>query len=356
MRVRGARSGDLLGLTAAAVLLLGAVGCALPTRITSVDEEVARVQTPAAIDEGLGKLEEAETQRRVARLMASPEVRAAQRQLIAGLIDGTLASLGEADRAARVNELTAEYMRGVVRSAMDGAMDGALSEDSRRDLQRMTGSLVEASVRQLRDSLDEADLGPAMSSALREQLGPALQVVIAENLGPGMTALLGSEDFQRALGATARVIGREMVAGANDALTEVQQRSGGPQGESMLSRVGDLADEGAQLVSALPWILAAIAVALAVWVTTLLAQRKRYRAEIERRARARLLLSALEASEGKPWSDDLLAALEDRLHAEEDAELELRRARSKVIRARARASGANGAGGVDGGQPTPPLT
>ncbi|WP_437286900.1 hypothetical protein [Sorangium sp. So ce406] len=350
MRVRGARSGDLLGLTAAAVLLFGAVGCALPTRITSVDEEVARVQTPAAIDEGLGKLEEAETQRRVARLMASPEVRAAQRQLIAGLIDGTLASLGEADRAARVNELTAEYMRGVVRSAMNGA----LGEDSRRDLQRMTGSLVEASVRQLRDSLDEADLGPAMSSALREQLGPALQVVIAENLGPGMTALLGSDDFQRALGATARVIGREMVAGANDALTEVQQRSGGPQGESMLSRVGDLADEGAQLVSALPWILAAIAVALAVWVTALLAQRKRYRAEIERRARARLLLSALEASEGKPWSDDLLAALEDRLHAEEDAELELRRARSKVIRARA--NGANGAGGAGGGQPTPPLT
>ncbi|WP_437732835.1 hypothetical protein [Sorangium sp. So ce1335] len=346
MRVRRARPGDLLRLAAAAALLLGAGGCALPTRITSVDEEVARVQTPAAIDEGLGKLEEAETQRRIERLLASADVRAAQRQLVAGLIDGTLASLSEADRAARVNELTAEYMRGVVRSAMNGA----LGEESRRDLQRMTGSLVEASVRQLRESLDEADLGPAMSSALREQLGPALQVVIAEDLGPGMTALLGSEDFQRALGATARVIGREMVAGANDALTEVQQRSGGPQGESMLSRVGDLADEGAQLVRAIPWILGAIAVALAIWVTALLVQRKRYRAETERRARARLLLEALEASEGKPWSDELLAALEDRFHDEDDAALELRRARHRVLRARARANGA------DGGRPMPPLT
>lgn len=346
MRVRGARSGDLLGLAAAAALLLGAGGCALPTRIASVDEEVARVQTPAAIDEGLGKLEEAETQRRIERLLASPEVRAAQRQLVAGIIDGALASLGEADRAARVDELTAAYARGVVRSAMGGA----LSEDSRRDLQRMTGSLVEASVRQLRESLDEADLGPAMSSALREQLGPALQVVLAEDVGPGMTALLGSEDFQRALGATARVIGREMVAGANDALTEVQQRSGGPQGESMLSRVGHLADEGAQLVSTITWILGALAVALAVWVTTLLVQRKRYRAETERRARARLLLEALEASEGKPWSGELLAALEDRFDAEDDAELELHRARRRVLRARARANGA------DGGQPTPPLT
>ncbi|WP_437632991.1 hypothetical protein [Sorangium sp. So ce854] len=350
MRVRGARSGDLLGLAAAAALLLGAGGCALPTRIASVDEEVARVQTPAAIDEGLGKLEEAETQRRIERLLASPEVRAAQRQLAAGIIDGTLASLSEADRAARVDELTAAYARGVVRSAMGGALDGALSEDSRRDLQRMTGSLVEASVRQLRESLDEADLGPAMSSALREQLGPALQVVLAEDVGPGMTALLGSEDFQRALGATARVIGREMVAGANDALTEVQQRSGGPQGESMLSRVGHLADEGAQLVSTITWILGALAVALAVWVTTLLMQRKRYRAETERRARARLLLEALEASEGKPWSGELLAALEDRFDAEDDAELELHRARRRVLRARARANGA------DGGQPTPPLT
>ncbi|WP_437966646.1 hypothetical protein WMF04_44780 [Sorangium sp. So ce260] len=353
MRVRGARSGDLLGLVAALCLLLGAGGCALPTRITSVDEEVARVQTPAAIDEGLRKLEEAETQRRVERMLASPEMRAAQRQLVAGLLDGTLASLSEEGRSARIDELTAQYMRGAVRSAMAGALDGALDEDRRRELQRMTGSLVAASVRQLKESLDEADLGPSMSAALREQLGPALQVVIAENLGPGMTSLLASEEFQRALGATARVIGREMVAGANDALTEVQQR-GDRQGESMLSRIGHLADEGAQLVSTITWLIGAVAVALAVWVTMLMLQRKRYRAETEQRARARLLLEAIEASEGKPWSDELLAALEDRLRTEDEAaELRLRRARNRAIGARARA---NGASGADGEQPRPPLT
>ncbi|XXT18286.1 hypothetical protein WME94_49455 [Sorangium sp. So ce429] len=339
---------------AASALLCGAGGCSLPTRITGVDEEVARIQTPAAIDEGLRKLEEAETQRRIERMLASPDVQAAQRQLVAGLIDGTLASLGEADRSARISELTAQYARGVVRSAMDGALDGALSEDGERELRRMTGSLVQASVRQLKESLDEADLGPAMSSALREQLGPALQVVIAENLGPGVTAMLGSEDFQRALGATARVIGREMVAGASDALTEVQQRSGRPGSESMFSSIGHLADQGAQLVSTITWILGAIAVALAAWVATLLLQRKRYRAETEQRARARLLLEAVEASEGKPWSDELLAALEDRFRdEEEDAELRLRRARHRVVRARARA---NGAAGADGDEPRPPLT
>lgn len=337
-----------MGLMTALCLLLGAGGCALPTRITSVDEEVARVQTPAAIDEGLRKLEEAETQRRVERMMASPEMRAAQRQLIAGLIDGTLASLGEEDRSARIDELTAQYMRGAVRSAMAGALDGALDEDRRRALERMTGALVATSVRQLRQSLDEADLGPSVATALREQLGPALQGVIAENLGPGMTSLLGSEELQRALGATARVIGREMVAGANDALTEVQRR-GDRQDGSLLSRIGHLADEGAQLVSAITWLLGAVAIALAVWVTMLLVQRKRYRAETERRARARLLLEAIEASEGKPWSDELLAALEDRFRTEEDAaEVQLRRARHRVSRARARA---NGASGADGDQP-----
>ncbi len=345
MRVRGARSGDLLGRVTALCLLVGAGGCALPTRITSVDEEVARVQTPAAIDEGLRKLEEAETQRRVERMMASPEMRAAQRQLIAGLLDGTLASLSEEGRAARIDELTAQYMRGAVRSAMDGALDGALSEDRRRELQRAAGSLVAASVRQLKESLDEADLGPSVATALREQLGPALQGVIAEDLGPGMTSLLASDELQRALGATARVIGREMVAGASDALTEVQQR-GGTQDGSLLSRIGHLADEGAQLVSTITWLLGAVAVALAVWVTRLLMQRKRYRTETEQRARARLLLGAIEASEGKPWSDELLAALEDRFRTEEEAaEVQLRRARHRVLRARARVNGASGAGG-----------
>ncbi|AUX37135.1 MULTISPECIES: hypothetical protein [Sorangium] len=348
MRARGARSGGLRGgLLTALCLALGAGGCALPTRITSVDAEVARVQTPAAIDEGLRKLEEAETQRRVARMMASPEIRAAQRQLVAGLIDGTLASLSEEDRAARVDELTAQYARGVVRSAMRGALD----EDGRRELQRAAGSLVEASVRQLKESLDEADLGPSVAAAMREQLGPALRAVIAEDLGPGVTSLLGSEEFQRALGKTARVVAREMVAGANDALIEAQQR-GERRDDSMLSRIGHLADQGAQLVSTITWLLGAAAVALAVWVTMLLVQRKRYRADIERRARARLLLEAIEATEGKPWSDELLAALEDRFRTDEEAaELTLRRARRRVLGARARA---NGASGADGDLPRPP--
>ncbi|WP_437607744.1 hypothetical protein WMF20_43600 [Sorangium sp. So ce834] len=348
MRARGARSGGLRGgLLTALCLVLGAGGCALPTRITSVDAEVARVQTPAAIDEGLRKLEEAETQRRVARMMASPEIRAAQRQLVAGLIDGTLASLSEEDRAARVDELTAQYARGVVRSAMRGALD----EDGRRELQRAAGSLVEASVRQLKESLDEADLGPSVAAAMREQLGPALRAVIAEDLGPGVTSLLGGEEFQRALGKTARVVAREMVAGANDALIEAQQR-GERRDDSMLSRIGHLADQGAQLVSTITWLLGAAAVALAVWVTMLLVQRKRYRADIERRARARLLLEAIEATEGKPWSDELLAALEDRFRTDEEAaELTLRRARRRVLGARARA---NGASGADGDLPRPP--
>ncbi|WP_236644261.1 hypothetical protein [Sorangium cellulosum] len=352
MRARGARSGGLLGgLLTTLCLALGAGGCALPTRITSVDAEVARVQTPAAIDEGLRKLEEAETQRRVARVMASPEIRAAQRQLVAGLIDGTLASLSAEDRAARIDALTAQYARGVVRSAIRGVLDGALDEDGRRELQRAAGSLVAASVQQLKESLDEADLGPSVAAAMREQLGPALQAVIAEDLGPGVTSLLGSEEFRRALGDTARVVAREMVAGANDALIEAQQR-GERRDDSMLSRIGHLADQGAQLVSTITWLLGAAAVALAVWVTMLLVQRKRYRAEIERRARARLLLEAIEATEGKPWSDELLATLEDRFRTEEEAaELALRRARRRVVGARARA---NGASGADGDLPRPP--
>jgi hypothetical protein len=335
MRVGVARNDERRRLVTALVLLLGAGGCSIPTRVTAANPEIGRKMTPVVIDEGLTKMDEAETKRRIERMMASPEMKAVEQELIAGLVDGSLSALGDEERSARISELTTQYMRRVAQSAVRGALDGAMTEEHQRDLRRFAGSLMAASVGQLKQSLDEANLGRSVSSALNEHVGPAMETVLRENLGPAAAALLGNEELTRALGATARTIGREMVLGAHEALAEIQEKSAPSDGTSLLSRLGSLTRKGTQLVSTLTWAVGAVAIALAVWVVRLLVQRRRYSTESEARAMTtRLLTEAIKASEGKPWSDELIQALEERFRAEEEAVLHLHRARRKLERER----------------------
>lgn len=315
------------------VLLLGVGGCSIPTRVTGVNPGIARQTTPAVIDEGLRKLDEAETKRRIEQMMASPEMKAVMQELIAGLVDGSLSTLSDEQRSARIAELTTHTLRKVARSAVEGALDGATSEEHQRSLRRFAGSLMAASIEQVKQSLDDAKLGTSVSSALSEQVGPAMEKALKENFAPGMAAMLANEEVTRALGATARVMGREMVLGANEALSEIQNKGTSSESTSLFSRLSNLTRKGTQLVSTLTWTIGAVAVALAIWVARLLIQRKRVSTESEKRAETtRLLAAAIKASEGKPWSDELIQALEERFQTQEEAVLELRRARRKLGR------------------------
>lgn len=343
MATRGIRSARLLRLFATLVMSLGAWGCALPTKIVALSPEIPRDATKIAIDAGLESLEEAETKRRIERMLASPEMRAAERELVAGIVDGSLSALSEQDRVERVGALTSRYMAGVLRSlsrevapelapaasqAVRGAVRSALSEAlsarNQREVQRLVGSVAEAGARPLVKILTDAEIASALSDALTEKLGPALQQVLRENIGPGIAEALSDEEIQSALGASARVMGREVVLGVNEALVQIQEsKSSG--GESLLGRLGNLASNGAKLAVSLTWLLVAAVLVLAVWIVKLLSQTRRYRGENEQRAATtRLLAEAMRASKGKPWSGELLAALEERIRAEEEALLDLR--------------------------------
>ncbi len=94
-------------------------------------------------------------------------------------------------------------------------------------------------------------------------------------------------------------------------------------------------------LAAATWGLAALALLLAGWVVRLRRQARRDRAERERRAETtRGLTAAIRAAEGKPWSGELLAALEDRFRNDEEALLRIHASRAHHVPRRPRVNGA----------------
>jgi hypothetical protein len=326
------RPRPLIALVAAVIALSGAAGCAVPIRLTGVDSEVPRRAVPDSVDAGLDKLADAETKRRIEGIMKSPEMRNIERELINGLLDGTLGSLSDEERSKRIGELMSKALVNMMEGAsakmgpmaskmtsgaVGGALDAALSPERREALAESVGAVVSKSVKSAVEGLRDAELGASVSTAMTEQVGPAMQKALRENITRGLAEVLKDEELRRELGETARVLGREMVIGATEALAQAQppQESG-----SSLARISQLAGRGARLFESATWMLGLVILALLVWIVKLMAQGRRYREEAHRReAEARLLEEVAKASEGKPWSKELLGALQERLKSEEEA-------------------------------------
>ena len=100
-------------------------------------------------------------------------------------------------------------------------------------------------------------------------------------------------------------------------MTQIQEAKA--KGEpSTLGSLGSLASKGSNIASGITWVLVAVVLVLGAFVAKLLMQARRYRSESEEQVAAtRLMTEARRASEGKPWSAELIAALESRLPAPE---------------------------------------
>lgn len=297
-----ARASRLLGSSAVLVLLLGASGCGVPAKVT-------RDITPAAVDSGLKAMDDPATKKRMEHMLASPEMQDVEKALVAGVVDNSISALSDEERANRITALTSRYanvmLAGFSREVMPqispavmemtrGAVKGAMSEALKPEYQQ--------------------ELTTAVSGAMTKDLGPALQKVISENLAPGIAAALQKEEVKRALGDTAHLLGREMVLGVNEGMMKAQEIRGSGEG-SMLGSLGILANKGASIATAITWVLAALVVVLGGLLVKLLMQAKKYKSESEEnKAETRLMTEARRASEGKPWSGELIAALEDRFH------------------------------------------
>jgi hypothetical protein len=317
-------------------------GCMVPTRVAELDMKIPQNATPVAIQAGIEKMDDPVTQRRIQAMMARPEMRAVQRELVAGLVDGTLATLSEKERVERIEALTDKAMAGVLRQAsyqlpavaenasrhaVGGALDEALSPGRQEKLQATMHTLVATGMKSAAQGLREAEIGKTLSREMTDELGPAFQKSVRESVAPGAAEVLKNEELRRELGATARVLGREMVLGATEALNQQKEPADG----SLLARLSAVAGQGAKLFGSAAWLLLLVIVALIVWIVKLVMQARQYRADAERRAAtARLLEEVAKASKGKPWSDELLETVRHSLHdAEQLAEAEAAAKRSR---------------------------
>lgn len=297
-------------------LVVTAVGCAVPIRIADIDRDVPKRMMPGLVRSGVDALSEPELQQRVQHLLNDPQVRAMQQAIVAGLVDGTVATLSDRERTERIGALVTQAVTGMLHGATrelgagltdatGSALDAALSPERRRAAEQLVSAVVLATFRAAAAGLREAELGKQLHKSLRE------------DLAPGLAELLRNEELNQALGATARRLGREMVLGATDGLAQAQK----PKDDgSLLAHATELAHQGARLFGTAAWLLVLIIVALLVWTLKLRAQARSYREETTRRAEAaRLLSEASQAAAGKPWADELLAALQERMRLQEEA-------------------------------------
>jgi hypothetical protein len=306
---RSALPSRLIRLFAMFAIASAASACMIPTRVQKLDLEIPRDATPVAIEAALRAMNDPANQQRIHQMAASPEMKAVERDLVSGMVDGSLAALSEPERADRIAALTSRYATGMLQGfSRDVApqIGPAVSEVMRAAVR---SAMSEAMKPENQVGVTDA-VSSAISTSMTRDLGPALQKVIADNLAPGIAAALEKDEVKRALGDTAHLLGREIVLGVNEGMTQIQEAKA--KGEpSTLGSLGSLASKGSNIASGITWVLIAVVLVLGALVAKLLMQARRYRSESEERVAAtRLMTEARKASEGKPWSAELIAALE----------------------------------------------
>ena len=297
-----ARASRLFGSSAILVLFLGASGCGLPAKVT-------RDITPAAVDSGLKAMDDPANKKRIEHMLASPEMHDVEKALVAGVVDSSISALSDEDRARRIAALSSRYanvmLQGFSRDVMPQISPAVME---------MTRGAVKGVMSEALKPENQEGVTSAVSTAMTRDLGPALQKVISDNLAPGIAAALQKEAVRRALGETAHLLGREMVLGVNEGMMKAQEMRGNGD-SSMLGSLGVLASKGASIATWITLVLAALVVVLGGLLVKLLMQAKKYKNESDESvAETRLMTEARKASEGKPWSAELIAALEDRFH------------------------------------------
>src|SRR5262245_24693928 len=111
----------LLGFAAVTAMVAGAVGCGglptVPTKVAQRDMNIPKEATGVAIESGVAKMDDPALEKRIQTMLARPEMRAVQHELVAGLVDGTLATMSDKERVDRIHKLADDALAGALRKA-----------------------------------------------------------------------------------------------------------------------------------------------------------------------------------------------------------------------------------------------
>lgn len=297
-----------------ALALMAPFGCALSPR--GVARDMAQTGPPAAINSSLRAMSEAENQRLVLQLMASPAMREAVQGFTAALADGTLNAMTEPERLARVEAMSARYVSTLTRVVTRSMAEG-IRQDLAPALAVVMRETVAASLREALRETYQRDMQRVAGGLTRAAVDAAVRGVsegITRDIAPAMRGALDDERTTAALGVTARTLARDAVLGSNDAMSQIQraqERSGRP---SFLARLGSLTEGGVKVMQLLAAGALALIVVLGLWIVRLIFKSRRVQAESERHAEsAATLAQAIRDAEVMPWSGELTSILQGRL-------------------------------------------
>lgn len=248
-------------------------------RKRTLTEKMAGRATEGAVEQAIDTLDSPETRERVSRIIASPEMQAAARDITAAVVAGVFQGVDLARARGQVpgvpddlgktigrsiNRDISPAVGRLVHTTVDSAFEAALSEEN-------TGR-AEALVHRI-----GAGVTTGLANAVRDELGPALAVTIERDILPALGRGLQHADMQAAIVKSIASLGIGAAKGTQAGLAEANVQ-GGPG-----SRVG-----GTLAVGMVAVIAAAVAFGvLFIVMTVLLVRANRRQRELMEQSRRR---------------------------------------------------------------------
>ena len=268
-----------------------------------------------AVEGGLEELAQQEQQRRLASVIADPEIQRATGDMVASLIDAALGELTREERAAAFENALARYTA-VVGTELGSSVSQAVAREMRGVLD---AELVAPDQLEELSASVSAGLARGLAVGLREEVGPATREVIREDVAVAMAEALDDERLQAALGRAARTMAREAVIGATEAMAEGQEHRRGGGFRENLRGLFEQGEDVAQWSVAAVVLLVVFAV-LAIGALLIAARRARRDARRTRQALT-TMVSAIEHTEDRAWSPELQAILREAYRGQDSPEL-----------------------------------
>lgn len=206
------------GAAARAVIValnVSTLGCG--SAIERMSTNVPRTATPVVIDESIKALEDQATRERLARVIATPEVQQAVRELASATIPGVLDGLIDEESKARLEAFTkdlvtviARVVMATVRPAVHEAMSEALSSEVRATLDELVRNVAASAAHSaMRAAADD----------FPSTISPAMRTALAEGLS--------SREVRNAAMGTAHDLAHSAVLGSREAVMEIQDAQTG---------------------------------------------------------------------------------------------------------------------------------
>jgi hypothetical protein len=271
----------------------------------TMTEKVAGRAAGGAIEETLRTLDTPENRERLPRILASPPMQAAARDITASIVGGVFDGVDRARASGQLPTMPSADDIGrsigrsidrdispatgrLVHNTIDSALDAALSDEN--------SGRIEAVVHRI-----GASVTTGFANAIRDEVGPALAVTLERDILPAIGRGLQSPDVQAAIVKSVSSLGVGAARGTQAGFAEADSTSGRPS-------VG-----GTLAAGAMAAIAAAVSFAVLFIVMTVLLirsnRRQRDLAEESRRREERFLavLEGRADTHGEPITSPGLA-------------------------------------------------